>query len=168
MKTTLTIAAVRSAYALALLVLFGLAPPARAAGNEPVMATVMAGPVDRGQVIQESDVTRQAVPPALARGGLAPSAIIGQEARRLLQPGQVVRSYDVKVPDLVRRDQTVTMLVTRGRLSIAAVGKALQAGPEGGIIRVQNISSKQIIEAEIIAEGTVQALGLGMNALRQQ
>jgi flagella basal body P-ring formation protein FlgA len=57
---------------------------------------------------------------------------------------------------LVKRNETVVIQVDKPGLLVTAVGKALQDGPAGQFIKVQNVDSKRIILAKVNDDGTVE------------
>lgn len=139
--------------------LASLATPVLAA--DMVEVAVIAAPVQRGEIIDAGTLSNKMVTASEARGALPEANIIGQEARRVLQPGTIVRTFDVKAPDLIKKGQTVSMIVSRGPLTIAALGRAMEDGSKGKTIKIQNISSKQVIEGEISGPGQVKIITPG-------
>lgn len=123
---------------------------------QTVETAILAAPVTRGQVITPDMLENSTIDVRSARGALAADQIIGMEARRTLAAGSVVRSHDLKEPDLVKKGQAVSMVVTNGALTIVAAGRALDDGSKGKLIRVQNSSSKQIVEGEVATAGVVK------------
>lgn len=125
-------------------------------GATATQISVTAHSLDRGSIISESDLESVDDSVLGHRVGLALyAALIGKELRRTIAAGQPIYNTDIKMPDLVKRDELVTMLVSHGGMTIAATGKALENGAKGNHIRVQNMTSKLIIEGEIAAPGTV-------------
>lgn len=125
--------------------------------------TVTQRTLERGTVIgaadlQERDITGK--PKQI--GILSASDVMGKELRRTISEGQPIYTNDVQSPLLVRRNQLVTMVISKGGLSIAASGKVMDDGSKGAIIRVQNTGSKNIIEAEVVANGVVRVAALAM------
>ncbi len=117
---------------------------------------VAAHTLERGSIISDSDLDVLDEPANSHRIGLADhTSLVGKELKRTIASGQPIYSTDIKTPDLVKRDELVTMLVARGGMTIAATGKALENGSKGAHIRVQNVASKQIVEGEIASPGTV-------------
>ncbi len=85
-------------------------------------------------------------------------ALESATAVRLLSPGDVVRKSAVKYPYLVKRGHLVRVLARRGKLSIMAIGKALDAGRRGDVIRVINIDSNKPIHARVVENSSVEVL----------
>jgi flagellar basal body P-ring formation protein FlgA len=126
----------------------------------PLM-TVSANQIERGTTISPSDLTSIDSGNQPRRIGLLDAnAIVGLEARRTIAAGQPIYGQDVQQPVLVKRNQLVTLVLSRSGLAIATSGKALNDGSKGEIVRVQNASSKQIIEGEVASTGVVRVATL--------
>lgn len=65
-------------------------------------------------------------------------AIAGQEARRRLVPGQVLRYGDLEAPLKVRRRDAVEVRVVRGSVLVRVKAQALEDGRVGDVIRVRH------------------------------
>lgn len=141
------------------------APSGAAAQQQTVEITVLSSAVKAGEIISASDLETQAVDARKARGALAMAEIAGLEARRPLTAGSPVRAHDLRQPNLIKKGQAVTMVVSHGNLTIAAKGKALEDGAKGSIVRVQNITSNQVIQGEVTATGLVAVSSGGMALL---
>lgn len=74
-------------------------------------------------------------------------------ANTVLRPNMVVPSES---PVLVTRNQTVAIKVERPGLVITAVGKAMDEGKVGDLIKVRNVDSQRVIVAKINADGSVE------------
>ncbi len=73
----------------------------------------------------------------------------GHTLRRSLAPGTAL-TKDALVPDvIVRRGDQVTLLAATGGIEVRASGLALSDGRDGARIRVQNLSSKQVVEGVV-------------------
>jgi len=143
---------VRSGFSVFLLVA-GLALPGRA---DTVVAT---RPMRAGDRISEGDVTTK---PGVMAGALTqPDDVLGKMTVRNLFSGQALFAADVREPSLVTRNQIVTLYFTSGTLRITAVGRAMDEGPAGAMIRVLNLDSKKAITGTIMADGTVKVEGVG-------
>jgi flagella basal body P-ring formation protein FlgA len=62
----------------------------------------------------------------------------------------------VKAPILIRRGEKVSIIASTGTVTVRMEGKALEAGARGDVITVLNLSSKQKVEARVLAPGKVQ------------
>jgi flagellar basal body P-ring formation protein FlgA len=129
--------------------------------NAATMITVAAKSIERGATISADDLTMVDFSHQPRRlGTLEASAIVGFEAKRTIPAGQPLYGQDVQRPLMVRRNQMVTLVLSRSGLAIATSGKALNDGSKGAIVRVQNVNSKQIIEGEVASDGVVRVATL--------
>ncbi len=85
--------------------------------------------------------------------------LIGMTPRRVILSGQPIKGNDVKSPLMVERGKSVTMIFENGGLRLTAMGKSLQNGAKGEIIRVVNTNSNRTIDAVITGsqEVTIRA-----------
>lgn len=122
---------------------------------EAIDVVMLARSVTRGDVIRASDATIERRPrSAIAAGALDKAEqVIGLAARRPLQPGQALRAADLMKPELVRQNETVTVLYDVPGISLSVRGKALESGAEGDLVNVLNVQSKRTMQ------GTVTGLG---------
>jgi flagellar basal body P-ring formation protein FlgA len=142
---------------LLIICLFSIALSANAA----TMMTVTAKSIERGSTISANDLTMVDIRDQPRRvGTLEASAIVGLEAKRTIAAGQPLYGQDVQRPLMVKRNQMVTLVLSRSGLAIATSGKALNDGSKGAMVRVQNVSSKQVIEGEVAADGVVRVATL--------
>ncbi|NEW90586.1 flagellar basal body P-ring formation chaperone FlgA [Rhodopseudomonas sp. BR0M22] len=123
---------------------------------ETVMATVLTRPVQRNDVIKASDIATERRPKSeVASDAVSHDAAIGMQVRQTLRGGQVLRSADLAKPDLVVRDQGVTLIYRAAGLYLTARGKALDTGAEGDVVSVLNLQSKRTITGTVIGRGQV-------------
>lgn len=118
--------------------------------------------VERGGVIKASDLTRERRPRAeIGRAPVTdPDVAIGMAARASLQPGRVLHTTDFVKPELVQRNETVTLAYAVPGISLTVRGKALESGARGDVIAVQNEQSKRTLQGIITGPGRV-AIGAG-------
>jgi flagellar basal body P-ring formation protein FlgA len=75
---------------------------------------------------------------------------------RSAPPGTALTA-DLMVADLVvRHGQEVTLIAQGPGISVRATGKALEDGREGGLVRVQNLTSQKVVQGVVDANGTIQ------------
>ncbi len=78
---------------------------------ETVEAAVLTRNVERNEVLKSSDVVVERRPKAEVGGDAATrDRAVGMQARRQLRAGQALKVADLVKPDLVQRDQTVTLI----------------------------------------------------------
>jgi flagella basal body P-ring formation protein FlgA len=123
---------------------------------ETVEAAVLARNVERNEVLKSSDVTVERRPRAEVGGDAATrERAVGMQARRQLRAGQALKTTDLAKPDLVTRDQTVTLIYEAAGLYLTIRGKALEGGTEGDVVSVLNLQSKRTVSGTVIGRGQV-------------
>src|SRR5436305_9654754 len=104
---------------------------------ETVEAAVLTRTIERNEVIKSSDVVVERRPKAELGGeAAARDRAVGMQARRQLRSGQPLKLADLAKPDLVQRDQTVTLVYEATGLYLTIRGKALEAGTEGDVVKI--------------------------------
>jgi flagella basal body P-ring formation protein FlgA len=87
-----------------------------------------------------------------------PAAVVGREARVTLYPGRPILKGQVGAPALVERNQLVRMNFADGPLIITAEGRVLDRGGVGEVVRVMNLSSRQIVSGAVAADGSIEVV----------
>ncbi len=96
-------------------------------------------------------VVRNDLPGKLSR----PEDIEGLEARVVLYEGRAISVSDVGPPAIIDRNQIVTLVFSKGSLSIATEARALGRGGVGDAIRVMNLASKKSVTGIVGLDGSV-------------
>ena len=66
-----------------------------------------------------------------------------------------MKSADLAKPDLVQRDQGVTLIYDAVGLYLTVLGKALDAGTEGDVVNVLNLQSKRTVSGVVVGRNRV-------------
>jgi flagella basal body P-ring formation protein FlgA len=90
--------------------------------------------------------------------------LIGKSPRRPIAQGAPVRLGDLAMPLLVHKNDLVTILLEMPGLQLTAQGKALEDGGDGALVHVANTKSSRIIDAAVVAAGTVRVASPGAAA----
>ncbi|MFB9265765.1 flagellar basal body P-ring formation chaperone FlgA [Bradyrhizobium erythrophlei] len=123
---------------------------------ETVEAAVLVRNVERGEVLKASDVLVERRPKAEVGGEAAVrDGAVGMQARRQLRAGQALRTADLAKPDLVTRDQGVTLVYRSAGLYLTIRGKAMDGGAEGDVVSVMNLQSKRVVSGVVTGRGEV-------------
>ena len=77
------------------------------------------------------------------------------QARRQLRAGQAIKGADLAKPDLVQRDQSVTLIYETPTIYLTIRGKALDNGTEGDVVSVMNLQSKRTVSGIVVGRGQV-------------
>lgn len=86
--------------------------------------------------------------------------VAGLMLRRPLAAGTIVNDNSLEKPVVVKSGSMINLIARIGDIEVRTVGKALQDGAEGAVIRVQNINSKKIVSARVLDDSAVQVLTL--------
>jgi flagella basal body P-ring formation protein FlgA len=123
---------------------------------ETVEVAVLARAIERNEVIKSSDVMVERRPRAeVGADPVSRSRAVGMQARKQLRAGQALRVADLAKPDLVQRDQTVTLVYQAAGLYLTIRGKALEGGTEGDVVSVLNFQSKRTVSGVVTGRGQV-------------
>ncbi|WP_312018228.1 flagellar basal body P-ring formation chaperone FlgA [Bradyrhizobium semiaridum] len=123
---------------------------------ETIEAAVLARNVERGDVLKASDVLVERRPKAeVGNDAAVRDSTIGMQVRRQLRAGQALRVADLAKPDLVTRDQNVTLVYRAAGLYLTIRGKAMDGGAEGDVVSVMNLQSKRVISGVVTGRGEV-------------
>lgn len=123
---------------------------------ETVEAAVLARNIERNEIIKSSDVVIERRPKAeVGADAASRDRTVGMQARRQLRAGQSIRTADLAKPDLVQRDQNVTLIYETSGIYLTMRGKALDNGTEGDVVNVMNLQSKRTVAGTVIGRGQV-------------
>lgn len=122
---------------------------AEAPKAQPVVLAVAAvRPVERGQVIQASDVQLVPFPPRNVENLLHEvELVVGQEATRAFAPGQPIDPRGLRPPLLVRRRDPVRVAVLAPGVRLMAEGVALEDGAASDWVMIETSFSQEKIRA---------------------
>jgi flagella basal body P-ring formation protein FlgA len=125
--------------------------------------------IERGEVITAADLAVQTIASDRMRPGvvMAADGLTGHEARRILRTGEPVRAEDVRMPILVAKGSTVTMVFDLPGITLTASGRAMGEGGLGETIAVQNPVSFRQVSCTITGPGEVRAGDSGSISVAQ-
>ncbi len=123
---------------------------------ETVEVGVLTRSVDRNEVLKSSDIVVERRPkaevgPQPARRDRA----LGMQTRKAMNAGQALRMADLAKPDLVQRDQSVTLIYQTDGLYLTMRAKAVDSGSEGDTVSVINTQSKRTVQGVVTGPGQV-------------
>ena len=124
---------------------------------ETVEVAVLTRNIERTDVLRTSDIVIERRPKADLGGGepISRAAALGMQTRRPLRAGQALKALDLAKPDLVQRDQDVTILFQTAGIYLTTRGKALDTGSEGDTVSVLNVQSKRTVSGRVVGRGQV-------------
>ncbi len=123
-----------------------------------VPVVVAAKPINRGQVVRTQDVQLEDRDFFhLDRMGLTDLApVVGQQTRRFVRKGELIRNRDLKPRPLVNRGDLITVWSKVGGLRVKTVGKAMSPGMFGETIDVRNEASGQTFRVTVTGPQTAE------------
>jgi flagella basal body P-ring formation protein FlgA len=133
---------------------------------ETAAAAVLTRALARGEIIKAADISIERRPKAEIVAdmiGVADDAI-GLSVRQAQRAGQPLRRADLTKPELVHRDDTVTLVYEVPGILLTTRGKAIDSGAEGDVISVLNIQSKRTVQGIVSGPGRVTIMAATLRA----
>jgi flagella basal body P-ring formation protein FlgA len=128
------------------------------------MVAIAAAPVAANEALSDAQVTIERRDISnIADPISSPAEAVGQMSRRMLRPGDILRSGQLSSPVLVKRGDAVLMVARREGIEVSAAGEALDAGARGAVIRVRNAGSGQVVRMRVAGQGTVEPIDSGIS-----
>lgn len=123
-----------------------------------VKVPVLKDTIRNGHIIRSRDIAYQNMRAKSVNHDVILNAeeLIGMTPRRMLFTDKPVKLSDIESPQIVQRGQNITMIFNNGAMELTAMGKALENGSKGDLIRVVNANSSRTITATVIGEKEVQ------------
>jgi flagella basal body P-ring formation protein FlgA len=122
---------------------------------EMLDAAILTRNVDRGDVLKASDVVIERRPKAEVGSDAARGRAVGMQMRKSARAGQALKAADLGKPDLVQRDDNVTLIYEASGIYLTARGKAVDSGTEGDTVTVLNLQSKRTISGVVVGRDQV-------------
>jgi flagellar basal body P-ring formation protein FlgA len=123
---------------------------------ETIDVAVLTRNIDRTEMLKSSDITVERRPKAEIGGEAATrDGALGMQLRRPMRAGQAIKVADLAKPDLVQRDQGVTLIYQAAGLYLTTRGKALDNGTDGDVVNVINLQSKRTVAGTVSGRGQV-------------
>jgi flagella basal body P-ring formation protein FlgA len=122
-----------------------------------VEVATVARTVERGAILKDADILLERRARAEVGRDIITNRedVIGYAARSSLQPGRPIRSAELMKPDLIQRNETVTLVYEVPGITLTIRGRAAEGGVEGDVINVLNEQSKRTVQGVIIGPGRV-------------
>jgi len=125
------------------------------------MVAIAAAPVAANEALTDAQVTIERRDISNIADPISnPADAVGQMSRRMLRPGDILRSGQLSSPVLVKRGDAVTMVARRDGIEVSMAGEALDAGGKGAVVRVRNAGSGQVVRMRVAGPGTVEPVDM--------
>ncbi len=123
---------------------------------ETVEAAVLTRSVERNDILKASDIAIERRPKTEAGSDAAlRERAVGLQMRRQMRAGQVIKMVDLGKPDLVTRDQNITLIYDAPGVHLTGRGKAMDSGTLGDTVNVMNTQSKRVVQGTVTGPGQV-------------
>jgi flagellar basal body P-ring formation protein FlgA len=131
--------------------------PARFFGTaiETIAAVAVDRPVGRGEILKQSDLTILRRPKSESGAIENVADAVGLAARHELHAGLPLHAADLTKPEVVQRNDTVTIVYQAPGVVLTLRGVAQEGGAIGDSIGVLNAESKRVVQAQVTAPGRV-------------
>jgi flagellar basal body P-ring formation protein FlgA len=125
--------------------------------TETFEAAVPLRTLAQGEIVKASDLTLTRRPKSelLTATVVTVEQAAGLIAKRALVAGKPIRQADLMKPELVTRNETVTIVFEMPGIMLTTRGKALEAGAQGDLVNVLNVQSKRTVQATVTGPGRV-------------
>lgn len=84
------------------------------------------------------------------------ASLVGMQAVRFLNAGQVVQFGDVKKEQIVKRGQMVKAIVGNNSFEVAISAEVQEGGSAGEVVKVKNLDSQKVFAAKVVERGVVR------------
>lgn len=113
-----------------------------------------------GHAVTADDVTLESHDVSRLNGGYLASVgeLSGQRLKHQVIGGRVLTPSMLKADVIVRRGQSVTLVVRNDQMNISMAGKALTDGALNQRIRVENVNSQRVVEGLVRSPEYVEIL----------
>lgn len=123
-----------------------------------VPAPYLKASLPAGAILGKNDIEMRMVSAALARSA-APAdlaTLVGKQLTRQSRAGVMLKPSDIGEPQLVARNEAVTVYVHDGVMTLSLKGRALNSAAEGEPVQVLNPMSHRVLSGTAVGPGTVE------------
>lgn len=141
-------------------ILAGQDTPLDATGRIDLMiaAPQLVASLPAGTILQASDIEMRPIPLKFAEttGPATLDQLVGKQLRRQSRAGMTLRAVDVTEPELISRNEPVTVYLRSGPMTLTIKGTALNSASKGEQVGVLNLMSKKVLHGIARADGAVE------------
>lgn len=132
-------------------------------------AVVAVRPIQRGDLIRQSDVAVQMIDRQLPASAIRlTDDAVGQEAAQSIQEGAYLLDSQIKAPLMVRRGETVAVYARSGGVVAKTTAVARQDGSRGDLVEVEVAGTKQRLSGHVSGFRQLDVLAAGTAAVDYQ
>lgn len=134
--------------------------PVEVTGRVDMMieAPHLIAPRPAGTVLTPSDIEMKLVPLKFAEttGIVSLDQLVGKQLDRAGRGGLMLRAGDVSEPQVIARNQMVTVYLRSGPMTLTVKGQAMNNAAAGQPVQVLNAASKKILSGTALPNGGVE------------
>lgn len=138
----------------------GVAEPLDVSGTIELMVDVphITASLPAGTLLSADDIEMRPVPLRYVESTGFPRLddVVGKSLLRQSREGMMLKPADVAVPQLISKNDTVTIYFRKGPMTLTVKGQAVTGATIGAPLQVLNLMSKRVISATAIAPGAVE------------
>lgn len=111
----------------------------------------------QGAILSPRDIEMRYVPLAYAEaaGLVALEELVGKQLQRQTREGVMLRPADIAAPEIISRNDQVTVIYRQGALTLTTSGKALNAASLDQPVSVLNTLTNRVVQGIATRNGTV-------------
>lgn len=117
-------------------------------------------PMIKGRKVVDEDIYQVEMDVQKLKQGyfIDKSDLIGQVCKQNISADNPLNPYNIELAKLVHKGEQITIVAGNDGLSISMAGIAIEDGALGEPVKVKNLSSKKIIEAQVSGTKTVKVI----------
>ncbi len=125
--------------------------------QEMAEVPVLKREVRSGDIIRAVDIELRDFPVTQTRVDTITdiSSLIGKSPARVISPARPMRIHEIASPAIIKKNGLVKIRYATAGMEITTSGQAMADGAKGDTIDVRNISSRKVLQATVLDEGTV-------------
>jgi len=115
-------------------------------------------PLPKGHIINKNDLTPISIKLMQHNNVffIEPDNLIGQQVKRPITTGKVIKPRFVEAARIVRRGENVTIIAVTQSIQVSMKGMALTDGAQGQLIQVRNLKTKRVVQGIVTKPGFVK------------
>jgi flagella basal body P-ring formation protein FlgA len=127
-----------------------------------VLKTVLVAkhPLMRGKQVNDEDIYQTEMDTQKLKQGYFTNKqeLVGLVCKHDIAPDSPFNPYNIELPKLVHKGEQVTIVANDSNLTVSMHGIAINEGVLGETVRIKNLSSKRIIEAQVTGRKNVKVI----------
>lgn len=126
-----------------------------------IKAVVANYPLYKGHIIKPEDIRLANIKSTRNRSFIDDiDLLIGKRLKRNIKKDEPISFRDLEKEYFVRKNSNVKVVYQKGTFKIELLGRALENGEKGQIIKVKNLSSGKVIQCKVIGINKVKFLSV--------